>query len=52
MQSLSYMLWIEKELFNDFLIGKWKWIYICNKAYLIHDYDIVDLVDAFITSNK
>ena len=24
-------------MFNDFLIGKWKWILYVMKAYLIHD---------------
>jgi hypothetical protein len=31
-----------KEMFNDFLIGKWKWVLYVIKTYLIHDLYIME----------
>ena len=39
-------------MFNDLLIGKWKWIVYVIKAYLFHVLNCVYVVDAFITSNE
>ena len=50
MQLLTYMLWMKKT-FTDFLNGKWKQILYVIKAYLIHDFDFVYVVEAFIILN-
>ena len=37
--------------FNEFLIGKWKWVLYVIKAYLIHDLYVVHVVKEIITLN-
>lgn len=47
-KTIWYNRWVttimDKIMFNDCLIGKWKWILRVVKAYFIHD-----VVEAFIT---
>ena len=42
---------IDEKMFNDFLIGKWKWILLVIKAYLIHDFHIIYVLEVFIILN-
>ena len=42
---------VDENLFNDFLIGKRKWISYVIKAYLIYDIYLVYIVEAFVTKN-
>ena len=42
---------MDERMFNDFLVGKWKWVLYVIKAYLIHDLCFVHVVEAFITLN-
>ena len=50
MQSMHYLLWMARK-YNDFLIRKWTWILHAIKAYLIHEFDFVYVVEAFIALN-
>ena len=42
---------MDKNVFNDILIGKWKWIVCAINAYLFHDLCFVYVVETFITLN-
>lgn len=42
---------MDEKMFNDFLIGKWKWFLYVIKAYLINALYFVYVVEAFITLN-
>ena len=42
---------VDENLFNDFLIKELAWILHVIKAYLIHDLQVVYVVEAFITLN-
>ena len=42
---------MDGKLFNDFLIGKWKWILLVMKASLVNRYYFVYVVEAFNTLN-
>ena len=39
---------MDENLFNDFLIGMWKWVVYVIKAYLLHGLYFVYVVEAFI----
>ena len=40
---------MDEKIFDDFLIGKWKWIVHVINTYVIQGLDFVYTVDAFIT---
>ena len=42
---------MEEKTLNDFLNGKWKWIFYVIKAHLIHDFGFVYVVEASIILN-
>ena len=39
---------IQWEMFNDLLVGKWKWIIYVIKTYLFHDSYFVYVAEAII----